>query len=95
MRDLQSPLLGLSITAVQPKRGEASGTSAYGFAPSLCGEHAGKLYSSSLFIAASWFLVPQAEAKLLCAVHCSAASSGEAKGENKKSFKLVLSAGLS
>lgn len=67
---------------VRPKRGEAGGRSAYGFVPSLCGEHASKLCSWSLFIAGSWICVPQAEAKLLSAVHCTAASPGEEKGGN-------------
>lgn len=69
---------------VQSKPGEARWRSADGFAPSPCWGHACKLYSSSLFIAGSWIHVPQAEAKLLCAVHCTAASPGEAKGGNKK-----------
>lgn len=64
---------------VWPKRGEASGRFAYGFAPSLYREHTCKLYSSSLFIAGSWICVPQAEDKLLCAIHCTAASPGDAK----------------
>lgn len=70
---------------VQPKQGEASRRSAYGFVPSLCWEHACKLCSLSLFLAGSWICIPQAEAKLLCAVHCVAASPGETKKGNKKS----------
>ena len=81
--------------AVQPKWEEASKRSAYGFAPSLCQEHSCMLYSSILFIAGSWVRVPQAEAKLLRAVHRTAASLGEAKRGDKASFKLPVSANLS
>lgn len=48
--------------------------------PPRAGDMLANLYSSSLFIAGSSIRVPQAEAKPLYAIHCTAASPGEAKG---------------
>lgn len=83
--------------AAWPKQGEASGRSAYGFAPSLGWEHTCKLYSLSLFIAGSWIGIPQAEAKLLCAIPLCSCFPWRGKGGKlkKKSLKLPISANLS
>lgn len=53
-----------------------------------------ELCSLSAFIAGSWICIPQAQARLLRAVHCAAAS-GEAKGGKKNGLKLPISAKLS
>lgn len=88
------PLLSLSITAQSSYSSERPRGACHASAPSLCGEHTFKLHYLNLFIAGSRIHIPQAEAELLCAIHCTAASPAESEVGNKNSFQLPISANL-